>query len=307
MRTAYLDSLCRFFRNRLERAVLAIAALTLLIAPSAEAQHPSDVAIVFHSRLPLYKLSSSVEQEISTRVAKSLAKKLPYWQYKTGTDNDFPQLCVEVLQDSSGKMLLGISLELTPGGTSAPAGSWKDALFTPGDFLLSPVLPNETQASKFFGDTFEQRILSNPATVQGLLSTLSDAVPLGRAVVLIVPSAGSDNPQAVLPIEWKDHCHEFAESEFIILSRTAGDEKVKLFSMGINRPLDYKPDMKQFSGVGVQVNFLQKAGDPAPQALDSSARAQVVHLMPVEFHLKEGKAHFASCDEDSVPAPSVAP
>jgi len=125
--------------------------------------------------------------------------------------------------------------------------------------------------------------------------------------VLILPTLSSENPQAVLPIEWKDHCHEFAESEFVILSRTTSNEKVTLLSKGMSQPLDYRPDLKQFSGVGVQVNFVQKAGDPAPQALDSNAKAQVGRLTPIEFRLKEGKSHFASCDEDSVPAPSVAP
>jgi len=265
------------------------------------------VAVVFHAQLPLYKLSPTAEQEISSRAAKSLAEKLPYWQYKAGGDTDFPQLRVEVLRENSGKLLLGMSLMLAPAGTSLPAGSWKDALFAPGDFLLSPVLPKEPEAPKFFSDAFEQRILSNAAIVHGLLIILSEAVPLGRTVVLILPPLNSDSPRAVLPIEWKDHCHEFAESEFVILSRTTTNEKVKLFTAGISQPLDYKPDLKEFSGVGVQVNFFQKAGDPAPQALDSNAKAQVVHLTPIEFHLKEGKAHFASCDEDSVSAPSVAP
>ncbi len=307
MQIAYPNLLCQLRRNRLRRAILAVAALSLVPVAPARAQHPARVAVVFHAQLPLYKLSSTVEQEISGRVAKSVAEKLPYWQYKAGGDSDFPQLRVEVLKENSGKLLLRMSLLLAPGGASPPAGSWKDALFAPGDFLLSPVLPREPEAPKFFSDAFEQQILSNPATVHELLSTLSDAVPLGGSVVLILPTLSSENPQAVLPIEWKDHCHEFAESEFVILSRTASNEKVKLLSKGMSQPLDYRPDLKQFSGVGVQVNFVQKAGDPAPQALDSSAKAQVVQLTPIEFHLKEGNAHFASCDEDSVPAPSVAP
>jgi len=288
------------------RAFLAVTVLSLISVAPARAQHPSGVAVVFHAQLPLYKLSSTVEQEISGRVAKSVAEKLPYWRYKAGGDSDFPQLRVEVLKENSGKLLLRMSLVLAPGGAS-PAGSWKDALFAPGDFLLSPVLPREPEAPKFFSDAFEQQILSNPATVHELLSTLSDAVPLGGSVVLILPTLSSENPQAVLPIEWKDHCHEFAESEFVILSRTTNNEKVTLLSKGMSQPLDYRPDLKQFSGVGVQVNFVQKSGDPAPQALDSNAKAQVGRLTPIEFRLKEGKAHFASCDEDSVPAPSVAP
>jgi len=307
MQTAYLKLLCRLHRNRVQRAILVVAALSLMPIVPALAQHPSGVAVVFHAQLPLYKLSPTAEQEISSRAAKSLAEKLPYWQYKAGGDTDFPQLRVEVLRENSGKLLLGMSLMLAPAGTSLPAGSWKDALFAPGDFLLSPVLPKEPEAPKFFSDAFEQRILSNAAIVRGLLIILSEAVPLGRTVVLILPPLNSDSPRAVLPIECKDHCHEFAESEFVILSRTTTNEKVKLFTAGISQPLDYKPDLKEFSGVGVQVNFFQKAGDPAPQALDSNAKAQVVHLTPIEFHLKEGKAHFASCDEDSVPAPSVAP
>jgi len=288
------------------RAILAAAALSLIPVAPARAQHPSGVAVVFHTQLTLYKLSSTLEQEISGRMAKSVAEKLPYWQYRAGGDGDFPQLRVEVLKENSGKLLLRMSLVLAPGGAS-PAGSWKDALFAPGDFLLSPVLPREPEAPKFFSDAFEQQILSNPATVHELLSTLSDAVPLGGSVVLILPTLSSENPQAVLPIEWKDHCHEFAESEFVILSRTTNNEKVTLLSKGMSQPLDYRPDLKQFSGVGVQVNFVQKSGDPAPQALDSNAKAQVGRLTPIEFRLKEGKAHFASCDEDSVPAPSVAP
>ncbi len=306
MQIAHLNLLCQLLRNRVLRAFLAVTVLSLISVAPARAQHPSGVAVVFHAQLPLYKLSSTVEQEISGRVAKSVAEKLPYWRYKAGGDSDFPQLRVEVLKENSGKLLLRMSLVLAPGGAS-PAGSWKDALFAPGDFLLSPVLPREPEAPKFFSDAFEQQILSNPATVHELLSTLSDDVPLGGSVVLILPTLSSENPQAVLPIEWKDHCHEFAESEFVILSRTTSNEKVTLLSKGMSQPLDYRPDLKQFSGVGVQVNFVQKAGDPAPQALDSNAKAQVGRLTPIEFRLKEGKSHFASCDEDSVPAPSVAP
>ncbi len=307
MQNAYQNSPCQLRQNRVRGVILALAALSLMPVAPALAQHPSGLAVVFHAQLPLYKLSSPVEQEISGRVANSLTKRLPYWQYKAGGDSDFPQLRIDVLKENSGKLLLEMSLVLAPGGTSLPAGLWKDALFAPGDFILSPVLPREPEAPKFFSDAFEQRILSNPAIVAGLLSTLSEAVPLGRTVVLILPPLSSDNPRAVLPIDWKDHCHEFAESEFVILSRTTINEKVKLFTTGMSQPLDYKPDLKQFSGVGVQVNFVQKAGDPAPQALDSSAKAQVVLLTPIEFHLKEGRAHFASCDEDSIPAPSVAP
>jgi len=212
-----------------QRAILVVAALSLMPIVPALAQHPSGVAVVFHAQLPLYKLSPTAEQEISSRAAKSLAEKLPYWQYKAGGDTDFPQLRVEVLRENSGKLLLGMSLMLAPAGTSLPAGSWKDALFAPGDFLLSPVLPKEPEAPKFFSDAFEQRILSNAAIVHGLLIILSEAVPLGRTVVLILPPLNSDSPRAVLPIEWKDHCHEFAESEFVILSRTTTNEKVKLY------------------------------------------------------------------------------
>jgi len=103
-----------------QRAILVVAALSLMPIVPALAQHPSGVAVVFHAQLPLYKLSPTAEQEISSRAAKSLAEKLPYWQYKAGGDTDFPQLRVEVLRENSGKLLLGMSLMLAPAGTSLP-------------------------------------------------------------------------------------------------------------------------------------------------------------------------------------------
>jgi len=55
----------------------------------------------------------------------------------------------------------------------------------------------------------------------------------------------------------------------------------------------------------VQLNSWQKAGDPAPRAIESSS--QVLALTPIEFHLKESKPHLQSCKADAGLAPSVAP
>ena len=307
MRNARPNGSSPLRRNRCGLVIVAGLAASALLLPPAGAQHPATVMVVFHSRLPLYRLPAAVEQEISARVAKICAAKFPHWRYSASTDADFPQLRVELTQESNGKSFLGMSLAAERDQPVAPASTWREALFAPADFILRPVMPTEQEAPEFFSGAFEQRLLSNRTTVRELLGALSEAVPLGRSVALIVPPGSSEKPRAVLPIEWSEHCHEFAESEFVISSKTDTNEKVKLFSAGLSRPLDYKPGQKQFEGVGVQVNFLQKAGDPAPQPMDSGGRAQVLNLTPLEFRLKEPKPYFQSCKADAAPAPTVAP
>lgn len=287
--------------------VLAGLSATTLLVPAASAQHPAAVAVVFHSHLPLYKLPAPVEQEIGARLAKICSAKFPHWRHSAGTDADFPQLRVELTKDRNEKLLLAMSLAPGPGQPAVPANPWQEALFAPGDSTLRPVMPSQQEAPEFFSAVFEQRLLADPATVRDVLAALSEAVPLGSDVALIVPPASSEKPRAVLPIDWTEHCHEFAESEFVINSKTSTNAKVKLFSAGLSQPLDYKPNQRQFDGVGVQLNFWQKAGDPAPQPIDSGGRSQLLSLTPLEFRLKEARPYFQSCKADAASVPSVVP
>jgi len=248
-----------------------------------------------------------VEREISSRVAKVCAVKFPHWRYGAGTDADFPQLRVELIKDNNGKMLLNMTLAIAPGQSSVSPGAWQEALFAPGDLILRPVMPTAQDALEFFSGAIEQRLLSNPSTVRDILGTLSEAVPLGTSVALVLSPGSAGNPRAVLPIEWSTHCHEFAESEFVIYSKTRTNEKIRLFSIGLSQPLDYKPNQKQFEGVGVQVNSWQKAGDPAPQPINVGGRSQVLNLTTLDFRLKESKPYFPSCNADATSTPIIAP
>ncbi len=171
------------------------AAICTPLCPQAGAQHPATVNVIFHSRLPAYRPPTAVEQEISAHVAKICADKFPHWRYRAGTDADFPQLRVEITQESNDKRLLGLSLVVDRDQPVGPGSRWREPLFAPGDAILRPVMPTDAEAPTFFAEAFEQQLLSNPVILREILAALSDAVPLGGSVVLIPPQRTSENPR----------------------------------------------------------------------------------------------------------------
>lgn len=284
--------------NKYGRCIAALALLGLL-APMAIAQHPSAVMVVFRSHIPRYPGSNQIELDISARIAEICQAKLPHWRYTTGVETSLPQLRVELIVDN-GTLRIGMLLAISTTELAKPKYTWKGRVFEPGDDIRDPVLPLPREAPEFLSRVFD-RLLS-PPNIEALRSRMSDAVPLGTGVVL-VPTSSSDRIRGVLPIDWSYHCHEFAESEFIIDCRTETNEGVKLFSVGLSQPFDYPPNQKEFDGVAVQVNSLQKAGDPEPQRFVNP----VMKLVPVEFRLKAPKPYYRSCGAAKSLTPNIAP
>src|SRR3989442_9925641 len=103
MQTAYLKLLCRLHRNRVQRAILVVAALSLMPIVPALAQHPSGVAGVFFPPPPLYKLSPTPPQKNSSRAAQRLSEKLSYLQDKARGGNRFSPIPGPVLKGNNRK------------------------------------------------------------------------------------------------------------------------------------------------------------------------------------------------------------
>ncbi len=289
---------CSKLRSSSACAIALSSLLLLLIPLPLDAQDPAKIHVTFHSRVPLYALPSAVEKQVSDRMAKACATLIGHWNFSPGADADFPQLKVELTKDMGGNHQLLMSLVIESG--SQPVASWPERLFKPGDFTRLPVLPKENEAPDMFGGALEQDLL--PHHAGEIRQTLMESVPLGKDVVLIINSQSSSAPRAILPLDWTRYCHEFAESEFVILVKTANDDKVKLYSVGLSRSLAYKPDSFKFHAIGVQLNLWQAAGSAAPDPI-ANHRNELQTLKPVFFQLKAPKRFVQSCGE-SISSPA---
>jgi hypothetical protein len=286
---------------RLKFVVVVTILCTCPFASRVSAQDPSTLFVYFDSRVGVYSLPASVEKQVSGRLAQACTSRLGIWIYRAAEESDYPRLVFGLKKGDNDRHFLLLSLVLEM--NRAPAAMWQDELFPPGASLLRSELPQSSVATVVFGRIVEDRFLPNH--LREILDTLEDAVPLGTEVAILPPQGNGAIPRAVLPIDWTKYCQDFGSADFVIFSKSDTNDRVILYSTGLQRSFSYKPDHPIFQGIGVQVNFRQDPGSPrVPIGLNGN---QLNSLQPLFFHLKERRQFFQSCGMGATPPASVAP